>query len=265
MRRITRFIAASLLLAMPVTAQDSTQSVVSAPARVPFNVGERLEYEIGFSGIPWKVGRGSMEIAKIDTVRGRETWHTVFSIRGGVPGYRVNDVYESWIDRQTLSSLRYVQDINEGGYHPDRAFEIYPERRVFILNNNEPQPTVENPLDDGSFLYYLRTIPLRVGMDTTFNRYFKPEVNPIRIRVLRRERIKVAAGTFNAIVVSPMFKSKIFADDGSAEVWLSDDDNRIMLQMKSKVSIGSLSLYLKSYRPAAAPTAKTNKPDTSGR
>jgi hypothetical protein len=265
MRVVKRLFAASLFLAMPVTAQDGAQSVVSAPARVPFNVGERLEYDIKFSGVPWNVGRGAMEIAKVDTIRGRETWHTVFSIRGGIPGYRVNDRYESWIDRQTLSSLRYMQDINEGGYHPDRLFEIYPERLVFTLNNQEPQPTVENPLDDGSLLYYLRTVPLRVGMDTSFNRYFKPEVNPIRIRVLRRERIKVPAGEFNAIVVQPMFKSKIFADDGRAEVWLSDDDNRIMLQMKSKVSIGSLSLYLKSYRPTAAPTVKTEKPDTSGR
>jgi Protein of unknown function (DUF3108) len=42
----------------------------------------------------------------------------------------------------------------------------------------------------------------------------------------------------------------IFSENGHAEIWLSDDDNRIMLQLKSKLSFGSLNLYLKSYLPS---------------
>jgi len=34
-------------------------------------------------------------------------------------------------------------------------------------------------------------------------------------------------------------------------VWLSDDDKHIMLQLKSKLSFGSLNLYLKSYVPSS--------------
>ena len=63
----------------------------------------------------------------------------------------------------------------------------------------------------------------------------------------------VPAGEFDAIVVQPVIKTKgIFAENGHAEVWLSDDTNRIMLQMKSGLSFGSLNLYLTSYRPARA-------------
>jgi hypothetical protein len=73
--------------------------------------------------------------------------------------------------------------------------------------------------------------------------------------VLRREHIKVPAGEFDAIVVRPIIKTKgIFSEGGRAEIWLSDDTNRIMLQMKSKLPFGSLNLYLTSYR-RAAPTA----------
>jgi hypothetical protein len=104
-------------------------------------------------------------------------------------------------------------------------------------------------------------VPLEVGQTYEFNRYFRPDRNPVKITVLRRERIKVPAGTFDAIVIRPSIKTKgIFSENGQAEVWLSEDDRRIMLQMKSKLSFGSLSLYLKSYRPPSAATpAATSK------
>jgi len=90
-----------------------------------------------------------------------------------------------------------------------------------------------------------------VGKTYDFNRYFRPDRNPVRIKVLRRESVKVPAGTFSAIVVQPVIKTKgIFSENGHAEVWLSDDDRHIMLQLKSKLSFGSLNLYLKSYVPS---------------
>jgi len=262
-RLLSRVLALAMLVPAPAThAQDSTHhapdSTRHAPDStrlpVPFGVGERLEYEVRFGAL--RVGGGSMEVEGIKDVRGRETWHTVFTVRGGTFFYRVNDRYESWIDTRTGNSLRFRQDLNEGSRDVERNFEIFPERAVFTENNEAEQTSVSNPLDDGSFLYFLRTIPLTVGETYTFDRYFRPDRNPVTIKVLRRERIRVAAGEFDAIVVQPVIKSKgIFSENGHAEVWLSDDDNHIMLQMKSGLKIGSLNLYLKSYRPAAARTS----------
>jgi hypothetical protein len=145
-----------------------------------------------------------------------------------------------------------VQDINEGRYDRERRFEMYPDRAVFI-EDGEEFPSVSEPLDDGAFLYWIRTIPLEVGQSYSFNRYFRPDRNPVTIRVLRREPVTVPAGRFDAIVIQPVIKSRgIFSENGRAEIWLSDDDRRIMLQMKSRLSFGSLNLYLKSYRPPTA-------------
>ena len=67
----------------------------------------------------------------------------------------------------------------------------------------------------------------------------------------------------DAIVIQPIIKTKgIFSEGGRAEVWLSDDANRIMLQMKSKLSFGSLNLYLKSYQRGTAP-APERSPSSS--
>jgi hypothetical protein len=238
----------ALLASTPVAGQDANV----APIPVPFGVGERLEYDVKFGKL--RVGSGSMEVADVQDVRGRSTWHTIFQVRGGTFFYRVNDQYESWIDRHTGNSLRFKQDLNEGRRDVERAFEIFPERAAFQENGSDTlQTSVKNPLDDGSFLYFLRTIPLAVGETYVFERYFRPDRNPVTIKVLRKERIGVPAGDFDAIVVQPVIKTTgIFSENGHAEIWLSDDENRIMLQMKSGLSFGSLNLYLKSYRPAQA-------------
>jgi hypothetical protein len=116
---------------------------------------------------------------------------------------------------------------------------------------------VRDPLDDGSFLYFIRTVPLSVGQTYDFPRYFKPDRNPVRVRVLRKESVKVPAGRFDAVVIQPIIKSKgIFSENGRAEIWLSDDDRRIMLQMKSNLSFGTLNLYLKSYTAGTAATTQ---------
>ena len=230
-RLLSRLLALVLLLPAHATLAQDT-----ARRPVPYGVGERLEYDVRFGAL--HVGGGSMEVESVQDVRGRETWHTVFTVKGGTFFYRVNDRYESWIDTRSGNSLRFRQDLNEGSRDVERNFEIFPDRAVFTENGESEQPSVNNPLDDGSFLYFLRTIPLTVGETYTFDRYFRPDRNPVTIRVLRREHIKVPAGEFDAIVIQPIIKTKgIFSEGGRAEVWLSDDANRIMLQMKSKLSL----------------------------
>jgi hypothetical protein len=231
-------------------AQSDSHGRANGRAPVPFGVGERLDYEVRVSGI--RVGGGFMEVARMDSIRGREAWHTSFGIKGRLAFFGVNDRYESWFDTRSLASLRYHQDIDEGSYERKSRFEIYPDRRVFVDSKGDEHPTAEDPLDDGSFLYFLRTIPLEVGREYTFDRYFRVDRNPVRIRVLRRERLSVPAGTFDAVVVQPIIKTKgIFSENGRAEVWLSDDQHRIVLQMKSRFSRFSLNLYLKSFRLAS--------------
>ena len=249
---VRRTTALILLLVASAHAQDG------ARMPVPFGVGERLEYDLRFGKL--HVGNASMEVANVQDVRGRDTWHTVLQLHGGLKFvYRIDDTFESWIDRRTGNSLRFRKDQNEGHRDIEQIFEIFPERSAYQHQGDTAVASVPAPLDDGSFLYFVRTLPLVVGQTYTLNRYFIPDRNPVTIKVLRKERVSVPAGDFDAVVVQPSFKTPgIFSENGRAEVWLSDDRNRIMLQMKSGLSFGSINLYLTSYRPApAAVTAPT--------
>jgi hypothetical protein len=223
----------------------ATPRAVEWPAHI--RTGERLVYDVKFSAI--KVGTGTMEAIGVETIRGRPAMHVKFEVRGGTLFYRVHDILESWIDTTGFFSLRHRQDYNEGGRNRDNLFEFFPERNMFQRNGGADEPMVDAPLDEGSFLYFVRTIPLEVGRTYEFNRYFRPDRNPVRIIVKRKERIKVPAGQFDAIVIQPIIKARgLFSEGGRAEIWLADDSTRAMLQMKSSLPIGSLNLYLRSGR-----------------
>ena len=220
-----------------------------------------------------------MSVAAVQTLRGHDVWHTVFEIKGGALFYHVNDTLESWFDVHTLSSLRFWQRLDEGGRIRNRLYEIFPDSSLFILNNKPPQPSVPDPLDDGSFLYFVRTLPLEVGATYTFPRYFNPKANPVTIRG-PAQGAHPGAGRHVQRDCRPAAHQDagIFSDKGQAEVWFSDDSEHIVLQMKSKLSFGSLDLYLKSFQagrgaggnapsgaaPDSVPLPTTTPPPPSG-
>jgi len=122
MTPLIRAVALSLVALLP---QPSPRQPM------PFGVGERMEYEVRFG--PLKVGNGHMEIVGVESIRGRDTWHTAFWVQGGTFFYKVNDVYESWIDTATFASLRFVQQLEEGTSEKERRFDIYPDRDVYYV------------------------------------------------------------------------------------------------------------------------------------
>lgn len=234
--------------ASPAAAlKAATASSVAGPAlpHEPFAMGERLDYQVKYGF--FSVGNASMQVMGIEELRGVPVLHTRLTVQGGSRIYRVDDQYESWFDPRTFSSIRFLQKIDEGSYEKERSYEIYPDRSTYSENNKPEAATVVGAMDEGTFLYFLRTIPLEVGKTYEFARYFQPDRNPVTVIVLRREAIHVPAGTFNTIVVRPIIKTKgIFSEGGRAQVWFSDDSTRQMVQMKSQLKFGSLSLQLKA-------------------
>jgi hypothetical protein len=232
---------------------------------LPFGPGERAEYQVRLGAL--SVGSGAMEILNVQQVNGRPSFHARMRISGGLPLARVNDVFESWIDVDGIFSRRFRQDQHELNFRRNRTYDFFPEQRRYRRENGETGTIPTNrPLDDVSFLYYVRTLPLRVGDVYEVPRYFKEDGNPVIIRVLRIETVRVPAGTFETVVVQPIIKTDgLFGEGGQAEVFFTNDSRRMLVQMRSRVPlIGSLTLHLRSYR-AGEPFASTGGGDTRGR
>ena len=242
--------------ASPPPAHDSVSAFPHA-VPVPFGPGERLGYKVKL-GI-FNVGDGHMTVMGVDTVRGFPSYHVSLGIKGGIPFARVDDEFQSWIDVHSLVSRRFIQDIHEVGYERLRHYEFYPEEwryeRVDVEEEGEIPTSL--PLDDISFIYFVRSLPLVVGQEYRFNRYFKETGNPVVIRVVRKDTVEVPAGTFETIVVKPVIQTRgLFGEGGEAELHFTDDERRLMVYMRSKVPlVGSITLHLReiqegrSFRP----------------
>jgi hypothetical protein len=242
-------------------------ATIAAPA--PFGPGEIATYRVSYGRIG-RVGTGSMQVVGIDTVRGNPAYHVQFRLQGGIPGARVNNHFESWMDVGGLYSHRFLQDTHEVSFKRKRERNFFPRDRRWTGHTNDriedgTLPT-ELPLDDTSFLYFVRTMQLEVGREYTINRYWNPEGNPVRIRVLRRETVRVPAGTFNTIVVQPLIRtSGLFSEGGEAEVYFSDDDARTLVMLRAKLSIATLNLQLESFTPGRRLAATPFVPHAVGR
>lgn len=236
-------------------AQDSLTRRVSgfdAPvAAVPFGPGEKVTYGVSW-GIFGRRGTATSEVVRVDTVRGQPSYHLAFSLRGKVIAFSINDLQESWLDVGQLYSHRFKQNLNQTSYKRLRTLDFYPAemkwRRVESPDSGDLASDI--PLDDISFLYWARTLDLQVGQRYEFRRYFKDSGNPVIIEVLRKEVVKVPAGTFNTIVVRPLIRtSGLFSEGGSAEIYFSDDPERLVVMLKTKLSVGTATMRLETYTP----------------
>jgi hypothetical protein len=248
--RRRRELTVATLVALGATPVVATaQPQLAADSTPPFRVGEQLTYQVKFGRIP--VGRASMTVLGIEDVRGRPAYHVAFRIDGGLPGLQVHDSYESWLDTATLASRRHVQEIREVRYRRSTRYEIFPEEQKYRENDEDSlHASVSSPLDEGSFVYFIRTVRVPVGQTREFHQYFKPDRNPVIIRAIRRDTVEVPSGRYPTVVVRPSIRSRgIFAEDGEAELWFSDDEHRMLVQLKTRFAGFSLSLSLTEFRP----------------
>lgn len=252
--RIIQFVAA-LVGAVGATVSHAQSP---SPAGRPFVVGERAEYDVKYGLI--HAGTAAVEVTGIDTVRDRPAYGFRLTMSAGVNllvyRYSIRDTMRSWVDTATFQSLRFNQDQLDGGRPRHKRYEIFPERSAFQDGDKPEQPSVADPLDDIAFLFFVRGQRFDVGATETWPRYFKPQSNPVVLHVLRKDTLDVAGRKWPTVVVRPVIKtSSLFAQNGEAQVWISDDPAHVIVQINTKLSVGSITMKLKSYASPSAAVA----------
>jgi hypothetical protein len=228
-------------LILPVLASTAAAPAPATPGRLPFQVGERLTYDAKVNSL--RAGKATLSVEGLETVRGVGTMHTIFDVNGRVLFKKFANHYESWFDTTTLATIKLIQKTED----VDKNYEFYPSRKIYIKNNDGIEnASVSAPLDEASFLFFLRTVPLEVGQTLTLDRYYRAERNPIVITVARRERVTVPAGQFDAFVLKPVIKSNgLFSEKSDAEVWIANDAAHTIVKLRSRLPLGTLYLELR--------------------
>lgn len=209
--------------------------------------GEILTYDISWSRLI-SAGTAVMEIKSEILPGGRPV--LVFVVTGRSRGVAdrilpVKDTVQSTFDPQIMASLSYSLRQSHGKKKVSRDVVFDHQRKKVISTQNEDAPKTQDipeQVQDGlSSLYYLRTIDeFTVGKVVTVNVFDRNKNWSIEVVTLGRETVKTPAGEFAAIKVKtrPLYEG-VFLNKGVVFIWLTDDDRRVPVLMKSTITIGS--------------------------
>lgn len=221
-------------------------------ARVPWRIGEYFQFSIDWNGL--NGGSSLMQVQNLHTVDGHRSYRIVTKAESNSfvsRFYKVRDRAESFIDAETLVSRRFIKHLREGGFKQDIDVRFDQEEKKAVYAGG---PTLDVPgqvHDVLSAFYFVRTRPLPIGSSFTIQTHDNRKSYSMEVKVHKRERIEVPAGKFDCILVEPVLKSEgVFKSQGSIFVWLTDDERRIPVLVKSKVPVGSISVSLTDMRLA---------------
>ena len=265
MRSAVLALAALTLSPLPIFAQAASDSATGWYGRPldRFPIGETLVFDGRWGLI--RLGRASMQVVGVDTIRDEPAVNFRFVMSASLLGVvHLNNQFDSWVGVDDFVSRRFTQDFDEMGSQRTTAYEIFPDSGIYWEQGvDTAKVSSKNPLDDTAFFYFVRSIDLVPGTRHEFENYFRPDRNPVVVEVIRRDTIDVPAGRFPTIVVHPIIKGGMFADDKDGRVWISDDERRLIVQIKTKLPvIGTLTMRLTEIIDPRAGEAPT---DAAGR
>ena len=225
-------VLAAAMLVFPVRApgQDS--------AALPFALGERFTYGVRVAKMG-ATGHGAMWVAGPEVVRGTEAYVLHFDSQAGLGPFRASDRTTSWIDPQRMAALRFSKvEHHLFASHTDEV-EIYPTQRRWTAADSTCGDTpTDSPLDELSFIYFIRTLPLADDSVYVVERHFDLQRNPTTIRVLGHEEIETRAGKFQTLKVEMRVKDpRHYQGEGTILFNFSDDSRRIPVRIESSVPV----------------------------
>jgi hypothetical protein len=162
----------------------------------------------------------------------------------------------SWFDTARGSSLRFSKHEQNPLTHSDDSVEIYPnEKRWTSADRGSGQSPTASSLDELSFIYFIRTLPMTPGATYSFDRHFDPVRNPVKVSVIRREVIPTPMGELHVMRVEMrVLDPRHYQGEGLIRIHLTDDACRLPVRIESRMPIiGTAVLTVTSEQSRCAP------------
>jgi hypothetical protein len=257
-RHMKGFSIAVLFMFMinPSFAQNDLCGLVNTS----FKTGEKVTYKVYYNmGMIWAAAGIANFTVYDDKLDGQDVYHIVGdgkTLKSYEWFYKVNDKYETWIDKETMLPAKFYRNVSEGdikfnsiALFDQKAQRVYSAKKVFS--------TPKCVQDVLSTIYYARNInydKYQPGARIPFSMFLDDKVYNLYIRYLGKEKIKTKYGTFNTIKIKPLLiEGTIFKDGDKMTVWVSDDANHIPVRVDSPILIGSIKVDLIEYSNLKSP------------
>jgi hypothetical protein len=164
--------------------------------------------------------------------------------------YYIHDQYKSYIDCDGLFSWRFKQKIHEQKYKK-KAWATFDQKKHQAYTKDTTVSIPEFEHDVISAFMYVRTMDLKSmpdGSNFQIYNFWEDSTYAIDVNIIKRERIKVPAGTFDCIVVEPTIAGGgLFTNDEKIWIWLTDDERKIPVKVGTKLFFGYVGAELKHY------------------
>lgn len=233
-------------------------SAFELPQVDAYSTGEFFKLRIHYGLV--NAGYATLEVKDAE-LNGKKMHHVIG--KGYTTGmtklmFKVVDNYESYFDKETNKPFVFIRNINEGGYKKNQQGYFNQANNTVLVkdykNKTEKTFTVpENVQDIVSSFYYLRNHPkidkLAVNESISIDMFFDDETTKFKLKFIGRENINSKFGKINCMVFRPFVQAgRVFKEEESLTVWISDDNNRIPIRIKASLAVGSLKADIDEYK-----------------
>ncbi len=235
-----------------------------------FDTGEWFKFRIHYGLVT--AGYATLEL-KEATRNNKKVHHAIG--KGYTTGmsrffFKVDDNYESYFDKTSGKPYQYTRKIDEGGYTKDQEGFFNQDKNTILVKDykKKTEKTFTTPdeiQDIVSTFYYLRNHPnvdkLKVGESIVVDMFFDDETFKFKLKFIGTEDLKTKFGTVPCMIFRPLVQSgRVFKEEESLTVWISNDENKIPLRIKASLAVGSLKADLESFKGLNNPfTVKVKK------
>ena len=253
---ILLFFSSFILLGQASTNQYTSNELA-------FQKGEWLKFRMSYSNF-LNAGYATIKIRGAKN-NGKEAFHVVGEGKTtGLIGlfFKVKDDYQTYFYKESLKPYRFIRKINEGGYTKNKEILFYHDTNKAVVKNHkhntEKTFTIDNDIQDMlSALYYLRNQDLgnlSLNEEIELKLFFDQETYIFKLRFLGKEVINTKFGEINSLIFRPIVQSgRVFKEEESVTIWVSDDKNKVPLRIKASLAVGSLRADLDEFKGLTHP------------
>ena len=244
---------ACLFAAAPAQSHSIKADRLPSTKYVPA-VGERLSYDVSWSDFI-VAGELTLETKGRSAYAGVDGFHVSAQAESvglvSAVVYKVKDVYESFLNADTLQPFRAEKNSRHGKKREQGAITLDQQKRQAQLADGRTIEIPAGTYDLAGLLFAIRGMDLTIGKSRDFNVIETDKVYRITVTPEAREKITTRAGSFDAIRLATKMSGGRDSTLSNLKLYLTGDARRLPVMITAEPSWGSVRVRLTSMTTAA--------------
>jgi len=173
--------------------------------------------------------------------------------------FKVNDVYETYVDKQSVLPRKFIRDVHEGSFKLDHEY-VFNRKKLRVSTKSKVNKGKEVYKDFDfnacthdmlSAIYFMRTIDFKdmmVGEEKPVEIFLDNEFYNLSMIYKGKAVVDTKFGKIRCLKVIPkVISGRVFKDEEAVIVYVSDDENKIPVLIETPLSVGNIKVILDDY------------------